>query len=69
MVHWAPPLGDHSDPSDNQTDPRPVPETEGLAEKPPARDRNDDEGERDEGYAALRGMCVSSQTHRTVAAA
>ena len=32
-----------------QSDPCPVSATKGLAEKPPARDGNDDEGERGEG--------------------
>src|SRR5262249_6505006 len=50
--------GDHSDAGHNQTDAGPVPATEGLAEKPPTRDRNRDEGERNEGITRTeRDVC------------
>jgi hypothetical protein len=61
--------GDQTDPRNNQTDPHPVSATQRLAEKPPARDGNDDEGERDEGICRTERDARQHQTHSTVAAA
>jgi hypothetical protein len=62
-------FGDHTHPSDNQTDPGPVLEIQGLAEKHQLATGTMTKESATKGYAALRGMYVSSQTHSTVAAA